>query len=144
MSFSESLTEEFEYLSYQEESSSGNNEDLVTKSLSKQSNTSLLNSKNNTVGNFGKSLNSLEREVEWCVKCICLAAVSGGLGSYTPSKIGDTSFQLGVSRQHVPPSAPARKSKGAAAASGVSGGQLRPAEDAVSWSGSSTTSDILF
>ena len=63
MSFSESLTEEFEYLSFQEESSSGNNEDLVTKSLSKQSNTSLLNSKNNTVGNFGKSPNSLERKL---------------------------------------------------------------------------------
>ena len=51
VSFSESLTEEFEYLSYQEPDP---NEDPVTKPLSKQSAPSILNSKNNTVGNFGK------------------------------------------------------------------------------------------
>ena len=60
VSFSDRLTEEFEYLSIQaeEDPASGTldktESDLVTKSLSKKSNTSILNSKNNPVGNFGE------------------------------------------------------------------------------------------
>lgn len=66
----------------------------------------------------------------------------GGLGSYTPSKIQMTEapFQLGVSRN---------KSSSAATASGKKQAEsgrevLRPIEDAVSWSGSSSSSDLLF
>uniref|UniRef100_A0A0K2UX41 Bifocal [Apis mellifera] n=1 Tax=Lepeophtheirus salmonis TaxID=72036 RepID=A0A0K2UX41_LEPSM len=76
---------------------------------------------------------------------------SGGLGSYTPSKIqmSEAPFQLGVSRR--PPSL----SRGASESSsgnitskkdGEVAGEdqvLRPVEDAVSWSGS-FSSDILF
>ena len=57
VSFSDRLTEEFEYLSIQAEedpASDKTESDLVSKSLSKKSNTSILNSKNNPVGNFGE------------------------------------------------------------------------------------------
>ena len=91
------------------------------------------------------------------------------MGSYTPSKIqmdaGDNKFQLGVSRA-IPNSTP--NSSGTKLES-IANGQklssnvnskdnkktkskskgddsvlLRPTEDAISWSGSSSSSDILF
>ena len=103
VSFSDRLTEEFEYLSIQaeEDPASGTldktESDLVTKSLSKKSNTSILNSKNNPVGNFGELYLASKHKKRNPTKHTVFA---GGLGSYTPSKMGDTasSFQLGVSR----------------------------------------------
>ena len=84
--------------------------------------------------------------------------ISGGLGSYTPSKMGDNSFQLGVSRtvphaSSIKPSADTKQrpstqngvksQSGATVESGVEE-VLRPTEDAISWSGSSSSSDMLF
>ena len=79
-----------------------------------------------------------------------LFSLLGGLGSYTPSKIQMTEapFQLGVSRNKSSSAAAAA----AAAGSSVSGKKeaesgrevLRPIEDAISWSGSSSSSDLLF
>ena len=89
----------------------------------------------------------------------------GGLGSYTPSKIqmdaGDTKFQLGVSRA-IPNSNPSGKAETSVTngqkqllsnsskqsnkikTTGEDGALLKPTEDAISWSGSSSSSDILF
>ena len=74
---------------------------------------------------------------------------SGGLGSYTPSKMTDAPFHLGVSRT-VPPNSSAVKAT--ATTNNGLGAQtkseaeevLRPTEDAISWSGSSSSSDMLF
>lgn len=131
ISFSESLTEVFEYPSY--ESSLASPESNTT---------SILNAKNTSIGGS-----------------------FGGLGSYTPSKIqmdaGDTKFQLGVSRA-IPNSTPIGKMESVTTAQkhspnnisskdnnkNTSNGEdsvlLRPTEDAISWSGSSSSSDILF
>ena len=91
---------------------------------------------------------------------------SGGLGSYTPSKIqmdgGDAKFQLGVSRA-VPNSTPVSKAESVTTTVHKTSSNntnnkesnkttyteqdsniLRPTEDAISWSGSSSSSDILF
>ena len=70
-----------------------------------------------------------------------MVSLSGGLGSYTPSKIQMTEapFQLGVSRSKSSSVAAAGKKE---AESGKE--VLRPIEDAVSWSGSSSSSDLLF
>lgn len=74
--------------------------------------------------------------------------IIGGLGSYTPSKIqmnGDSPFQLGVSRsvpnvhhntKDLKNVSPGKKNESTEV--------LRPIEDAVSWSGSSSSSDMLF
>merc|ERR1712228_92070 len=85
----------------------------------------------------------------------------GGLGSYTPSKMADTPFQLGVSRT-VPHASSISVDTKHAPCNNVSGGGLsnnavtataiearehevlRPTEDAISWSGSSSSSDMLF
>jgi len=162
VSFSESLTEEFEFpaaaavshsnntnsaMAEEEEeevSSPSSTTDLVLQKTTSAH--SILNAKNNTVGNFG------------------------GLGSYTPSKISDTPFQLGVSR--TTPLSSSSSSGGAASAAATADRKrkpksaatdgtteqvksrqnnsseqqqvLRPTDDAVSWSGSSSSSDILF
>ena len=90
------------------------------------------------------------------------------MGSYTPSKIqmdaGDNKFQLGVSRA-IPNSASNSGMKMESIANtqkissngnskdnqktktnskGEDSVLLRPTEDAISWSGSSSSSDILF
>ena len=78
---------------------------------------------------------------------------SGGLGSYTPSKMTrETPFQLGVSRtvphasktpnstEKVPDSNKNTKNMESNTTEEV----LRPTEDAISWSGSSSSSDMLF
>ena len=89
----------------------------------------------------------------------------GGLGSYTPSKMdaGDNKFQLGVSRA-IPNSKSSGTKMGATSNGQKSSDKnvnniesskkavtnkddsvlLRPTEDAISWSGSSSSSDILF
>ena len=77
--------------------------------------------------------------------------IAGGLGSYTPSKMKDAnSFQLGVSRT-VPHSTSTKstpnsttKSTEKTASHGETEEVLRPIEDAISWSGSSSSSDMLF
>ena len=73
-------------------------------------------------------------------------SLSGGLGSYTPSKIQMTEapFQLGVSRNKS--SATANTGSAAGKKKETDSGKevLRPIEDAVSWSGSSSSSDLLF
>merc|ERR1711899_166585 len=132
ITFKESLTEVFEYPSY--ESSLASPESNAT---------SILNAKNTSIGGS-----------------------FGGLGSYTPSKIqmdnGDNKFQLGVSRAIPNSNSSGTKtdstSNGQKSSSNVnnmenskhaSNGKedsvlLRPTEDAISWSGSSSSSDILF
>ena len=92
--------------------------------------------------------------------------ILGGLGSYTPSKIqmdaGDNKFQLGVSRAIPNSTSSATKMdstlNGQKSSSNVNSIEntknasnnkedsvlLRPTEDAISWSGSSSSSDILF
>lgn len=78
---------------------------------------------------------------------------TGGLGNYTPSKIqmSETPFQLGVSRGKAPvetaatPTINNNKPNGSQdKLDGKNGEVLRPTEDAISWSGSSSSSDILF
>ena len=73
--------------------------------------------------------------------------LSGGLGSYTPSKIQMTEapFQLGVSRNKSSATATTGSSAAGKKKETDSGKEvLRPIEDAVSWSGSSSSSDLLF
>ena len=76
------------------------------------------------------------------------------MGSYTPSKMKDAnSFQLGVSRT-VPHSTSTKSTHSSTASEKTtiaSNGKenpkeevLRPIEDAISWSGSSSSSDMLF
>ncbi|TRY62873.1 hypothetical protein TCAL_15202 [Tigriopus californicus] len=76
-----------------------------------------------------------------------------GLGNYTPSKIqmNEAPFQLGVSRGKTPteaastPNSNNNKPNGSQDKPDGKGGEvLRPTEDAISWSGSSSSSDILF
>ena len=85
---------------------------------------------------------------------LILIFFSGGLGSYTPSKMKDAnSFQLGVSRT-VPHSTSTKSTHSSTASEKTtiaSNGKenpkeevLRPIEDAISWSGSSSSSDMLF
>ena len=82
---------------------------------------------------------------------------AGGLGSYTPSKMSrDNPFQLGVSRTvphasktpsaaTVPDSNPNPNSSPNSNPNPNSSEEvLRPTEDAISWSGSSSSSDMLF
>jgi len=123
ITFSKSLTEVFEYPSFETATEEDN---LNTKSG--------ITTNKNPIGSFG------------------------GLGSYTPSKMGDNSFQLGVSRtvphaSSIKPSADTKQrpstqngvksQSGATVESGVEE-VLRPTEDAISWSGSSSSSDMLF
>ncbi len=68
--------------------------------------------------------------------------LGGGLGSYTPSKIQMTEkpFQLGVSRA-------AANSNSSNNSNGEGDGTVNKdsgGENGVSWSGSSTSSDLLF
>ena len=101
-----------------------------------------------------------------CLRFKFIFSALGGLGSYTPSKIqmdnGDNKFQLGVSRAIPNSNSSGTKtdstSNGQKSSSNVnnmehskhaSNGKedsvlLRPTEDAISWSGSSSSSDILF
>lgn len=91
---------------------------------------------------------------------IHLFSFPGGLGSYTPSKIqmNDAPFQLGVSRTPASEnggngggstnhSSNGHKDKVEKAPNSNDDGKkdfLRPIEDATSWSGSSSSSDMLF
>jgi hypothetical protein len=134
ISFKESLEEIFEYPSY-ESSLSSTESDTAT---------SILNARNTSIGGS-----------------------FGGLGSYTPSKIqldaGDKKFQLGVSRAipnstssgkiessspngHIYPSTAVvnNRENSNKNTKGEDSVLLRPTEDAISWSGSSSSSDILF
>ena len=76
---------------------------------------------------------------------------AGGLGSYTPSKMSrDNPFQLGVSRtvphaSKTPSAATVPDSNPNSNPNPNSSEEvLRPTEDAISWSGSSSSSDMLF
>ena len=84
------------------------------------------------------------------------------MGSYTPSKMADTPFQLGVSRtvphassmknanninDSIDVNAPNTNGNGPSnLATKIETPEevLRPTEDAISWSGSSSSSDMLF
>ena len=95
------------------------------------------------------------------IKQLNFFLISGGLGSYTPSKMAtDTPFQLGVSRT-VPHASSIKQTtnsvettKTPSSTNGTSSGNgnaienpdevLRPTDDAISWSGSSSSSDMLF
>jgi len=127
ITFSESLTQVFEYPSSE---STSTEEDAKTKAG--------ITTNKNPIGSFG------------------------GLGSYTPSKMAtDTPFQLGVSRT-VPHASSIKQTtnnsvdttKPPSSTNGTSSGNgnaienpdevLRPTDDAISWSGSSSSSDMLF
>ena len=75
---------------------------------------------------------------------------AGGLGSYTPSKMSGTQYELGVSRSKKAkdPSQPAKVTKDKVNNKvKEDSDELRPAEEgqSVSWSGSSVSSaDMLF
>merc|ERR1712228_331964 len=128
ITFSESLIQVFEYPSFE---STTEPEEMTAKTKSG------ITTNKNPLGSFG------------------------GLGSYTPSKMADTPFQLGVSRT-VPHASSISVDTKHAPCNNVSGGGLsnnavtataiearehevlRPTEDAISWSGSSSSSDMLF
>jgi len=126
ITFSESLTQVFEYPSSE---STSTEEDAKTKAG--------ITTNKNPIGSFG------------------------GLGSYTPSKMAtDTPFQLGVSRtvphassikqttNSVETTKPPSSTKGTSSGNGNAienpDEVLRPTDDAISWSGSSSSSDMLF
>lgn len=119
ITFSESLTQVFEYPS--SDSSVTDQPSADTSTTGKLG----ITSSKNALGSFG------------------------GLGSYTPSKMKDAnSFQLGVSR--TVPHSTSTTSEKTTTSSSSNGNEkpkeevLRPIEDAISWSGSSSSSDMLF
>jgi len=120
ITFSESLTQVFEYPSF-ESSVSTTEETDNTKTKSG------ITTNKNPLGSFG------------------------GLGSYTPSKMADTPFQLGVTRTVPHASSNKQTNNDNTKLPNINGNNameteevLRPTEDAISWSGSSSSSDMLF
>lgn len=125
ITFSESLTQVFEYPSSE---STSMEEDAKTKAG--------ITTNKNPIGSFG------------------------GLGSYTPSKMAtDAPFQLGVSRtvphassikqtinNSVETTKPPSSTNGSGNGNAIENPDevLRPTDDAISWSGSSSSSDMLF
>merc|ERR1712228_228221 len=118
ITFSESLTQVFEYPSFE---STTEPEEMTAKTKSG------ITTNKNPLGSFG------------------------GLGSYTPSKMADTPFQLGVSRTVPHASSNKHTNNDTTKLPNINGNSameteevLRPTEDAISWSGSSSSSDMLF
>merc|ERR1712043_14273 len=103
-------------------------EETINKNSNHHKTSVGITSKNNTLGSFG------------------------GLGSYTPSKMSkDNPFQLGVSRtvphaSKTPSAAVPDSDSNSNSNSNPNSSEevLRPTEDAISWSGSSSSSDMLF
>jgi len=88
------------------------------------------------------------------LKSNTIVGATGGLGSYTPSKIqlSEAPFQLGVSRSQPPTPTVAVASTGQVSPARIAGTSpsppcdvpcLRPADQGISW-GSSASSDMLF
>merc|ERR1719232_761875 len=143
ITFSKSLTQVYEYPSFESMTDEETNKNTTASHNNKPS---VGITSNNIVGSFG------------------------GLGSYTPSKMSrDAPFQLGVSRTvpHASKTSPASSSTSTSSSSSSSSTSsstpssaqsssgtpdsnsnqdevLRPTEDAISWSGSSSSSDMLF
>ena len=90
---------------------------------------------------YYEEIHKIVEYIDWFMM-IDSCIIAGGLGSYTPSKIQmtETPFQLGVSQQKQNGQQPKKKEKEIEQEEEV----LRPSEDATSWSGSSSTSDLLF
>ena len=77
--------------------------------------------------------------------------ITGGLGSYTPSKMADTPFQLGVTRTVPHASSNKQTNNDNTKLPNINGNNameteevLRPTEDAISWSGGSSSPVMLF
>jgi len=115
-------TEVFEYPSFESVSSPTGREELASDTPEKENEEAPHNKQQNIF------------------KANTAVGSSGGLGSYTPSKIQmiEAPFQLGVSRTPVTPSAPAPS-----ATTHTSDPALLPADHGLSW-GNAASSDMLF
>jgi hypothetical protein len=116
-------TEVFEYPSFESVSSATGREELATDTSEKENEEAPHNKQQNIF------------------KANTAVGSSGGLGSYTPSKIQmiEAPFQLGVSRTPVTPSAPVPP----ASTPHTSDPALLPADHGLSW-GNAASSDMLF